>query len=383
MPAASTRLWFLDWLRIAAFALLVPYHVGMYYVSWGWHVKSPHAGPAIEPLLQLTGPWRLDLLFLVSGAATAFMLRRRVSTGSFLQLRARRLLLPLLFGVFVIVPPQSFFEVVQKYGYAGSFLDFMGLYVTGYHGFCAPGGRPCLILPTWNHLWFLPYLFLYTAVLCALLAWRGDLLDRAGAMLERRANGAWLFVLPIVWLALTRGLLRPIFPITHALVDDLFTHVQHGSMFVLGAALARAPAVWARFDAARWPALVLTLVAWAVRVGLDVPYGYSTQQWCAIVAALGFAHRHLDVDRPIRHELTLAVFPVYILHQTIIVLLTQAFARSGLAPIVEGPLLIVLTFGLCAAGYVLVRRIGWLRPWFGLPRRPAPTPAPAAQGVGP
>ena len=37
----SDRLYFLDWLRVAAFGLLVLYHVGMYYVSWDWHVKSP------------------------------------------------------------------------------------------------------------------------------------------------------------------------------------------------------------------------------------------------------------------------------------------------------------------------------------------------------
>ena len=77
-PTASTpsRLLFLDWLRIGAFALLVLYHVGMYYVSWGWHVKSPFAGTALEPWMRLSSPWRLSLLFLISGAATSFMLQR-------------------------------------------------------------------------------------------------------------------------------------------------------------------------------------------------------------------------------------------------------------------------------------------------------------------
>ena len=60
----------LDWLRIGAFALLILYHVGMYYVTWDWHVKSPDAGAALEPLMLLTSPWRLSLLFLISGAAT-------------------------------------------------------------------------------------------------------------------------------------------------------------------------------------------------------------------------------------------------------------------------------------------------------------------------
>ena len=63
----------LDWLRICAFALLILYHTGMFYVTWDWHVKSPRASDVIEPLMMLSSPWRLGLLFLVSGAATRFL----------------------------------------------------------------------------------------------------------------------------------------------------------------------------------------------------------------------------------------------------------------------------------------------------------------------
>ena len=56
----------LDWIRIGAFALLILYHVGMFYVTWDYHVKSPHASHAVEPFMFLTNPWRLTLLFIVS-----------------------------------------------------------------------------------------------------------------------------------------------------------------------------------------------------------------------------------------------------------------------------------------------------------------------------
>src|SRR5882672_9674955 len=125
---APTRLVFLDWVRICAFGLLVFYHVGMYYVSWDWHIKSPHAGTALEPWMRLVSPWRLDLLFLVSGAATSFMLQKTGAAGALLATRARRLLVPLVFGMLVVVPPQSYFEVVHKFGYDGGFVTFMGLY---------------------------------------------------------------------------------------------------------------------------------------------------------------------------------------------------------------------------------------------------------------
>src|ERR1700760_3617998 len=152
----------LDWVRICAFMLLIFYHVGMYYVDWDWHVKSAYATNSIAPLMFLTNPWRLSLLFLVSGVATAYLLERK-GTQNFLAQRSARLLIPLVFGMAVIVPPQSYLQVVEKLAYSGSYLDFLRLYFSAYRGFCKDGD--CLILPTWNHLWFVAYLWVYTVVL--------------------------------------------------------------------------------------------------------------------------------------------------------------------------------------------------------------------------
>lgn len=135
----------LDWVRVCAFGLLVLYHVGMYYVTWDWHVKSPDASDALEPFMLLSSPWRLSLLFLVSGAATAFLLGKARqaadATGTrtrFLGARSRRLLVPLVFGMLVIVPPQAYYEVVEQLpgGYHEGYMAFYGRYLTAYDGFC-------------------------------------------------------------------------------------------------------------------------------------------------------------------------------------------------------------------------------------------------------
>ena len=71
----------LDWIRVGAFFLLILYHVGMFYVPWDFHVKSPHPVEWLEPVMMLTNPWRLTLLFLVSGAATRFMADKASAGG--------------------------------------------------------------------------------------------------------------------------------------------------------------------------------------------------------------------------------------------------------------------------------------------------------------
>ena len=88
--------------------------------------------------------------------------------------------------------------------------------------------------------------------------------------------------------------------------------------------------------------------------------------WSAIVAACGFARRYLNADGRVRRYLTDAVFPVYIAHQTLIVLLAHGFKPLGLAPGLEAVLVMALTAGGSFALYEAVRRVAVLRPLFGL-----------------
>lgn len=60
------------------------------------------------------------------------------------------------------------------------------------------------------------------------------------------------------------------------------------------------------------------------------------------------------------------MFPVYILHQTLIVSMAHWMKPIKLAPGIEGAFLIVLTFGISFGVFEVVRRIGVLRPLFGL-----------------
>jgi hypothetical protein len=378
--ATRERLYYLDWVRVAAFALLILYHVGMFYVSWDWHVKSTHAGHALEPLMYLTSPWRLTLLFLVSGAATRFM-AKKMGPSELARSRTWRLLVPLLFGMAVIVPPQSYYEVVEKLGYAGDYLAFWARYLSGDASF-APGGER-LILPTWNHLWFVVYILAYTLVLAGLIAAARPFLGRLEVLLERALSGSGALLWPIAYLALLRLVVLPHFEVTHALVDDWYTHAVSFSAFVFGYCMAGAPRIGATFDRLRWPALGLALAAYAAYASYGWAFRaedavapealrdamrvvYAVQQWTAIVAALGFARRHLNFDTPRLRYFVDAVFPYYIVHQTIIVAAGHNLSQLGLSSAAEGCLLLAVTIAGTALSYEAVRRIGWLRPLFGL-----------------
>jgi glucans biosynthesis protein C len=384
----------LDWVRVFAFSLLVLYHVGMYYVTWGWHVKSPDAGPALEPFMMLSSPWRLSLLFLISGAATAFLLgkadREAAAAGRrprFLGSRSWRLLVPLAFGMLVVVPPQSYYEVVEKLpgGYHDGYLAFWGRYLAADPGFCDADG--CLIVPTWNHLWFVAYLWVYTVVLWLLLRLAPTRLQALGTRLGAvMSSPAGLLLWPALFFAIARMALIGIFDSTHALVDDWYNHAQYFGVFLLGFLVARADGVWDAMRRVRWLALALWLGSWlaivtyfgyftdiappqALRLAMRGAWGLD--QWCAIVAILGFARHWAPGDSPALRYLSTAIFPVYILHQTIIVVLAVNLRPFALPPLLEGPLLVLLTFGLSFAGYELIRRIRPLRPLFGLKWREA------------
>jgi surface polysaccharide O-acyltransferase-like enzyme len=384
MVATPARLFYLDWIRVGAFALLILYHIGMFYVTWDWHVKSDHAGHAIEPLMLLTNPWRLTLLFIVSGAATRFM-ADKMSAGALAGQRFTRLFVPLLFGMLVIVPPQSYYEVVEKIGYAGSYLEFWGRYLAADQSFCDAEG--CLILPTWNHLWFVAYLLVYTLLLALLVALFRGRLARLGARVAGLPGWA-LFIVPLVYLAAARLMLLPQFEVTHALFDDWYNHAVSFTAFLFGFLVLKDERSGPAFARLRWPALALFAAAYAAYAayawiyrgeGANPPDAlralmrviYAVDQWSAVVAVLGFGWRYLNRGGPLLRTLTLAVFPFYIVHQTIIVVTGHHLKALGLPAAAEAMLIVAATGLGCWLTYLLARRVRLAGPLLGLVHKPA------------
>ena len=365
----------LDWLRIIAFGLLIFYHTGMFYVTWDWHVKSDHASHLIEPLMLLVNPWRLELLFFISGVAARFMIDK-AGAAAFAWARFNRLFWPLVFGMAVIVPPQTFYQIVS-HGYHLDYLDFWGKYLTHFKGWCDADG--CLTVPTWNHLWYVAYLLPY----CLILAVLWPFLKRLPLGLLRRLPAPVYFVVPVAVVWAARAWLMPLFGESHAFVGDWYVHAVSFGFFIAGVAVAKFDRFFEIARKTRYSSLALALLAYGVLIlaklrliggHLDedtaVFIGKSLQSQQAvlmIMALIGFARQSLaQADGPVRRALTEAIFPFYIVHQTIIVVTAYNLNRLHWSVAVEAPVLILTTLAGCWLTYVAVRRIASLRPFFGL-----------------
>jgi hypothetical protein len=379
-PQGSERRVDLDWVRIAAFGLLIFYHVGMLYVSWGFHIKSAHRITALEPLMLTLNPWRLALLFLVSGVATRFMLLK-YAVRLLLRARSARLLIPLIFGMLVIVPPQAYDQIVESLGYPAGFLDFYQRHYFAFGAqFCRPG--PCILLPTWNHLWFVAYLWIYTMALGAVLIAAPRLLDWIERKLASVLSSGWLLIVPSIAFAAYRLVLLPNFPSTHAMFGDCYNHAVYATAFLLGFLLARADGFWNAIEQQRRRALLLAaafflvflVLRWtrdsatppSLLLKLCGGMAYGCYQWLGIAAVLGFARRWLTADSAVRRYLTDAIFPYYIVHQTAIIMIAHELHGLDLSAGLEAGIVISGTLATCVVTYEVVRRITVLRPLFGL-----------------
>lgn len=371
--SGHTRRFDLDWLRIAAFVALMGYHVGMLYVAWPFHVKSEYqGGPVLTSVMLALNPWRLPLLFVISGAATAYMLRG-MTRAALARQRARRLAVPLLFGMLVVVVPQVYFEVLQAGRYDGNFLAFWGRYLSLDQSFGTP-------VPTWNHLWFVAYLLVYTLIVVALMP-----SPRALALTPQRPAGtaamAALLFGPWIYLWLIRMTLYPAFGSTHAMFDDFYNHALYLAMFVFGFLLVGRPALWPLIARLRWPALLLALLGAAGFIALSLGAGQAlapgewqrwlgraareAQAWGTVLAALGFAQKHLNRDHPWRAYLVEVIFAWYIVHQTLLIALAVWLKPAALGGAAEAVAVLLGTVLLSAGTAEVARRVRWMRPLFG------------------
>ena len=371
----------IDALRVFAFGLLILYHVGMFYVAeWDWHVKSAYQSDWLQLPMLWSNQWRMPLIFMISGLAVNFVWGK-YSAARFAVRRVWRLLIPLVFGMAVITAPQAYYEALAKGVIEPGFGTFMAAYLT-FQEFPPEAWDGVEIATwTWTHLWYLPYLLTYTLVLIPI----AKLLDGPGSVVRagfQGLRGTWLILLPVVPLILYGNFVYPRFPyINHNLIGDWYAHALYFTFFLYGFLIGRDEGIWNELTRLRSRTLALAIAAfalllahrelvpddpapWQDQLGMFLIYG---NRWLWLLTALGWGHRLLNQPFRWLPYATEAVYPWYILHQTITIVAGYQLSKLALGPVVEPVLVLAITIGGCLVLHeFVIRRTTVLRPLFGL-----------------
>jgi peptidoglycan/LPS O-acetylase OafA/YrhL len=374
---------YLDWLRMFAIIGVLLFHSAMPFAAEeSWHIKNKETSNLLLEFNFWLSRFRMPLLFFISGAVTLFILKRR-SAGQFVGLRFKRLIIPLIFGMLVIVPPQVYMERITQ-GFNGSFLDF---YPSVFEGKPYPEGDT-----SWHHLWFILYLFLYNLIVAPLFAW---LIHGNGKKVMTRLNvlakgkRIYLIILPGV-IAYTALVLR--FPQTNDLIHDwahfiywfffflagficitnqsLVESLQRNRRFSLTLAIATIIAInYFRWnDLNPWDTLANWENDWRTYVALSLR---ALTAWLWVLAIVGYGKQYINKKHRILDYVNEAIYPFYILHQTIIVIIAFYVVQTTDTIMAKYGFIVLVSFVLSVSFYhVFIRPYKVMRFLFGMPPTP-------------
>ncbi len=397
MQPTTSRRAYLDWLRIFSILGVLVFHCTMPFSNLdSWHIMNHEKSES----LTLFGFWlsrfRMPLLFFISGAVSWFMVKKR-TTGSFILLRFRRLFIPLLFGMLVIVPPQIYAERLTQ-GFKGNYWEF---YKTVFQFKPYPMGGSF----SWHHLWFIFYLFVYDLVLAKFFTWS---ISEKGATFVRKLG--WLAQgKRVYWMVLPSVLsfcgLICWFDETHDFVHDLCYDLYWFFFLLAGFLAMLQPRILDSLQRNRRYSLTAGFLLMGLLMYMHVEHiqisslfshplqnpfffaslsVYPLVAWTWVFAAIGYGKQYLDKTSRVLNYINQAVYPFYILHQTIIVVLAYFVVRWSDGIGMKYSFLVATTFFITMGIYHLfICRIPVLRFLFGMKAskdvRPAPhTSAPNA-----
>lgn len=315
--------------------------------------------------------WRMALLFMISGAGVYFSLASR-SGGKFLKERFIRIFIPLLVGMFIIVPPQIYLERLTQ-GQTFSYLQF---YPSVFEFVSYPKGSF-----SWHHLWYLAYIFIYSVLALPLLLFIKNSSKLTNWLADIFASPIVLIAVPVAWHVLGNAWLEDRFPDTNNLTRDWNNHFHSFSLFITGFILCTQPRFWEILK--RWRKLNLgiwiciTTVLYAFYWGHDRDFPEWSIQiyrvikvmnaWCILLSIFGYAYVYLRFSNPFLKYANEAVYPFYILHQTVIIILAYPIIDAGWPVWTKFSYLCIATFLICLGLYeVVIRRNNMLRFAFGL-----------------
>lgn len=375
----NTRIYYIDWLRVIAFGLLFVFHSFRLFDTYPWHLKNAETSIAINYIIEFMHSWRMYIIFLVSGAGTYFAMKSK--RGNFLNGRIKRLIIPYIFGVIVLIPPQKFLEAIQQLGFEGNYLTFLtqlpqslinenfgwNLIWTGYLGY---------------HIWYLVYLFVQTILflpLFKLFLKNQNKVCEQSDKLFRSFYTFWYIIIPFV---LLEFLLRPLFP-QYLNWADFATFSLY---FLLGLILQINQKIIFFIEKNDYKFLLIAIICWSLylinKTALDsisipeytlnyllsiILKNLNSISW--VLAFIGLGKKFLDFNHRYLNDLNQGILPFYILHQTVIIIFGFFVVKWDLSIMEKFLIIFTSSFFVTIGLYQIIRRNNMMRFFFGMKRK--------------
>lgn len=365
----TNRHYFLDWLRVIAFAVLIFYHIGMLYSeNWGFHFKSTYISHYVEYFLLVFAPWRMLLIWFISGVALRFMLdkvRGVKSNALFVLNRSIFILLPLLVGLWLIVPFQLYAEMSQKsvidITYWQFYLAFLDINNEMFANYQSGVWRHVDV----NHLWYLRSL------------WQFMLIIILFSLFMKLPFFTPLFKLGKVSQPLLVSLLVIAMLLTHNYLEGDAVREANGFIFLfIGFLLAKHNYFWASLKHYFWVlcvsfTLLCIYILMAYQNVFDLPSYifttiYNIQRVLGVLTMLALAQHFLNFKTNYLKTFNSWVFPFYLLHQSVLIILCFVLQPLEVGSFIEALLVVIGTWCICAVITLIVTRIDILRPLIGV-----------------
>ena len=382
MTNKTRRHYYIDWLRVLAVMLLFVWHSEQIFdIYLQWYVKNDVLSPLITHLIfDIAGPWFMPLFFLLAGASTWYALQYR-DGSQYVKERFKRLLIPFIFGVIVLIPPQPYFGLRNHSTYSQSFLSyypqFFRLIPSDINGYFKGGFTPA-------HLWFIFYLFVFSLItLPFLLYLRNDgakyLVNRSAVLLSKKGMVAVLAI-PLIIANFIDFYPNPLFYVSFFIygyilqVDKRFEEMIDNQKLLM---LTLGPGIHA----------ILLIMFWAEAWSLYLPYWDSTSpannpRWFGILrltyinnfvplftilAMLGYGKKYLKSSNRFLRYFSEASYPFYIIHQTVIVVVGFYIVKINTSVLMKYSAIVISAFIVTTLFYdIFVKRLKIIRFLFGM-----------------
>ena len=345
----KNRRYDLDWLRVIAIAILIIFHIMVMFQSYANQIRFIKSPVLLEILLiplAFFSVIRIPLLFFISGMGAFYSLRRR-SWLQFLGERTLRILVPLVFGSFAIVP-------IHKYIYS--------LYYS----------ENLTYTPDMSHLWFLYNIYMYILWFLALFIFVKEITNSRYFDFLRRALKKYpfciyLFAVPYVLQALT---IPSNIPYT-LYFDNRVGLLLGGVAFLLGFTfVAIGTPFWKAINKTMYFSLGIALAMFLIR--LIIPEYHSPHIVKAvesvfwIFAIFGLGQKYLQKPGRILRYSGQAAYPFYIIHMVYFYLGAYIIFPLEINTWIKFLFIIIFTFTCCFITFEIIKRIIILKPLFGM-----------------